>query len=419
MQYRFQTIFLTIFIFFFMPLQTAFAWKIDENSNEILRNTIIETENKLVENEYDYSSNQLNGLDAWIDDSELKWSNSELGNFDQQKLSFELKLKNKEQIRAEQNILDMGQSKVALTLSNLLEKRLKTSYFSLIDYIEQKKRRILLQQQKTLTNTELNSWKIKVNSTDFRADKLQQAAITLDNIWAEELDNNAAIRRYKTKQNRPQIVTRSYNYEEQTSYHLISIQQMIALAQQIMQTKAYQRQNPQIRKAELGVLLANKKKQRFNAQEKLSLNAVKLEYDKKDNNLGISIGIKMPITKNSYDSLLQAQQQQYASLDAENLVVEISDQLNEKLFQLRRMQDQWLSNQHLVHKINARIHRLSNTNNIALLHDLKQEQLKNRIQQNKIQMNALRIYINFLNTAGMLSAKPYRNWIQSGTPEIL
>jgi len=175
MQIRFQTVFLTIVISFFMPMQTAFAGEIEENSNEILRNIIIETENKFVENDYDYSSNQLNGLDAWIDDSELKWSNSELGNFDQQKLSFELKLKNKEQIRAEQNILDMGQSKVALTLSNLLEKRLKTTYLSLIDYIEQKKRRILLQQQKTLTNTELNSWKIKVNSTDFRADKLQQA----------------------------------------------------------------------------------------------------------------------------------------------------------------------------------------------------------------------------------------------------
>jgi len=418
MQYRFQTLFLSVFISFFMPLQSAFAWEIEENSNEILRNTIIETENKLVENEYDYSSNQLNGLDAWIDNSELKWSNAELGNFDQQKLSFELKLKNKEQIRAEQNILDMGQSKVALTLSNLLEKRLKTSYFSLIDYIEQKKRRILLQQQKTLTNTELNSWKIKVNSNDFRADKLQQAAISLDNIWAEELDNSAAIRRYKNQRNKSQIIAINYN-REQNAYHLISIQQMIALAQQIMQTKVYQQQNPQIRKAELGILLANKKKQRFNAQEKLSLNAVKLEYDKKNNNLGFSIGVKMPITKNSYDSLLQAQQQQYASLDAENLVVEISDQLNEKLFQLKRMQDQWLSNQQLIHKINARVHRLSNTNNIALLHDLKQEQLKNRIQQNKIQMNALRIYINFLNTAGMLSAKPYRNWIQSGTPEIL
>ncbi len=418
MQIRFQTVFLTLFISIFMPLQSAFAWEIEENSNEILRNIIIETENKLVENEYDYSSNQLNGLDAWIDDSELKWSNSELGNFDRQKLSFELKLKNKEQIRAEQNILDMGQSKVALTLNNLLEKRLKTTYLSLIDYIEQKKRRILLQQQKTLTNTELNSWKIKVNSTDFRADKLQQAAITLDNIWAEELDNNAAIRRYKNQRNQSQIIAINYN-REQNAYHLISIQQMIDMAQQIIQTKAYQQQNPQIRKAELGVLLANKKKQRFNAQEKFSLNAVKLEYDKKDDNLGISIGIKMPITKNSYDSLLQAQQQQYASLDAENLVVEISDQLNEKLFQLQRMQDQWLSNQQLIHKINARIHRLSHTNNFTLLHDLKQEQLKNRIQQNKIQMSALRIYINFLNTAGMLSAKPYRNWIQTGTPEIL
>lgn len=420
-QYCLNKYYLKLLVIIVISSFSINSWANQSSNSEVLRNTIIEIENQLNESHYKYSANQLNGLDAWVEDSEIKWSNSDISDFADQKLSFEVKLKNSEQIRAEQQILSSGQSKVDLKFTSLLEKRLTRTYLSLIDFIGQKQRRKLLKQQYNLTNSELNSWKLKVNSNDFRADKLQQVDLTLDSIWADELENSASLRRYENGSYRNY---QSINHEtrqqlEQSLNNVISIQQMLQITHGILQNKTYQQHSPLIRKVELGTVIVNKQNQRDNAREKLSLNTIKLEYDNKDNNFGFSVGIKMPITKNSYNSLLREQQQRNADIDAQYSVIEVSGQLTEKQFQLMQIQDQWISNQKLLHKINIRISRLSKTNNINLLLDLKQERMQRLMRQEEIQKRALKEYISFLNTAGMLSAKPYKNWIESGTPRIL
>ena len=409
-----RILFLKITFLLFLPLQ---AQEIYYDNSELLRNTIVEIENQVNGEDQAYASTQLNGLDAWVDDSELKWSNSDINDFDAQKLSFEVKLKNKEQIRIEQQLLNLGQSKVALKFTGLLEKRLKTAYLSLIDYMEQKQRKNLLQQQRNLANSELDSWKIKVNSKDFRADKLQQADLTLDSIWADQLENNVGISRYESRWHKSdsQMFT---HYFERSSNNIIAIQQMLEIGNEVMQSKKYRHSNNSIKSSEFDANWKNKQIQRRNAQNKLSLNSVKFEYDNKKNDLGFSIGVKMPITQNSYDSLLQQQQQRYTNIDMQYSMIEVADQLDEKLFQLMKMQDQWSSNQKLLAKISQRIKRLSKIRNIDLLLSLKQAYLKRQMRQEAIQMRALRIYIEFLNIAGILSEKPYRNWIQTGTPQL-
>lgn len=420
-QYCLNKYYLKLLVIIVISSFSINTWANQSSNSEVLRNTIIEIENQLEESHYEYSANQLNGLDAWVEDSEIKWSNSDISDFEAQKLSFEVKLKNSEQIRAEQQILSSAQSKVDLKFTSLLEKRLTRTYLSLIDFIGQQQRRKLLKQQYNLTNSELNSWKLKVNSSDFRADKLQQVDLTLDSIWADELENSASLRRYE---NGNYHNSQSINYEtrqqlEQSLNNVISIQQMLQITQSIMQNETYQQHSPLIRKAELGTVIENKQNQRDNAREKLSVNTIKLEYDYKDNDFGVSVGIKMPITKNSYNSLLREQQQRDVNSNVQYLVIEVSEQLTEKQFRLMQIQDQWLSNQKLLHKINIRISRLSKTNNINLLLDLKQERMQRLMRQEEIQKRALKEYISFLNTAGMLSAKPYKNWIESGTPRIL
>ncbi len=401
-----------------LPLQ---ATQIEDESSAILRKTIIGVENHLYEMDQNFPEKQLGGLGAWVDDSELKWSNSNINDFEAQKLSFEVKLKNREQINAEQQIINIGKSKAVLKLTGLLDKKLKATYFRLIDYIARKKRENLLQQQRLIANSELDSWKLKVNSNDFRADKLQQADLTLESIWAQELENSTGLSRFKSQR---QDIEYNRNHNRNTAIDLnrqglISIGQMIEISNEIIQSREYQQHNNVISKAEFDIDLANRQRQRRNAQEKISLNSFKLEYDNKDNDLGFSIGIKMPITRNSYDSLLQEQQRYYTMLDAQNVITEVSDQLSEAQYQLRSIQDQWLIKQRLLHKINIRINRLSRSNNLALLLDLKKERIHRRMQQQEIEIRALKKFIELLNISGMLSAKPYRNWLLSGTPRIL
>ena len=401
-----------------LPLQ---ATQIEDESSAILRKTIIGVENHLYEMDQNFPEKQLGGLGAWVDDSELKWSNSNINDFEAQKLSFEVKLKNREQINAEQQIINIGKSKAVLKLTGLLDKKLKATYFRLIDYIARKKRENLLQQQRLIANSELDSWKLKVNSNDFRADKLQQADLTLESIWAQELENSTGLSRFKSQR---QDIEYNRNHNRNTAIDLnrqglISIGQMIEISNEIIQSREYQQHNNVISKAEFDIDLANRQRQRRNAQEKISLNSFKLEYDNKDNDLGFSIGIKMPITRNSYDSLLQEQQRYYTMLDAQNVITEVSDQLSEAQYQLISIQDQWLIKQRLLHKINIRINRLSRSNNLALLLDLKKERIHRRMQQQEIEIRALKKFIELLNISGMLSAKPYRNWLLSGTPRIL
>lgn len=416
-RYGLRLKFISIFSFalLVLPLQ---IWANQNSPNEILRNMIIAIENHFPEDNQIGSIHPLNGLDAWVDDSEFTWSNSDIGDFDDQKLSFEVKFKNNEQIRVEQQILNMGQSKVAFKKTSLLEKRLKTTYLSLINYIDQRRRKTILEQQRVLASSELNSLKINVNSDNFRPDKLQQVDLTLDNIWADELENNATLKRYK-KQWYKQKNEITFPYLGYNSDSIISLAQMIEITESIINNRFYEKHNSLIKKAELDTVLLSKQMQRDYAQKKLSLNSVKLEYDKKDNSLGFSIGVKIPITQNSYDSLLKEQQQHFANIDMQHSVIEVSEKLRDKQFQLLRVQDQWLSNQKLLHRINARIIRISSTNNVNLLLELKYQRLQKRMRQEEFLIRALKEYIAFLNIAGMLSAKPYRNWIQAGTPQIL
>ena len=376
-----------------------------ETSSELLRKTVKSVQSRISVQAYNSNNNQLSGLDAWINKSEINWNNSDFGDFEDQKISYKVQFKNREQIKTEQDLLNIGQSKSQLKLASILESKLQQQYASLIKLIEQQKHQRFLRQKHTLVKSKLNNWKLKINSDDFRADKLQQADLSLDNVWGEMLENGGALERLRGSKNTVVGNTPSIN-------------KMLQTIQRILSTGEYQQYNSRIQKAEMDIKIANKQQQRYNAQQKLSFNSFKLEYDNKDEDFGVSVGVKMPVTKNSFDSLQEKQALHYTNLDAQNVRFEIEDQLREKKNQLQQLYNQWLSTQKVAGKVNSRIKRLAATTNIDLLLDLKVQYLAVLKRQNRFEMQALRQYISFLNTAGMLAANPYRNWLLAGTPRL-
>ena len=383
-------------------------------SSNTLRNTIIEVENLATNQHQTISGANLNGIDAWVDETKINWRTSDLGDLgdmNEQRLSVEVKLKNGDQIDAEQDILNMGQVKTELKFSALLEKKLKNKYITLINYLEQEKRQKTLQQHHQVSLSELNNWKMKVSSDSFRADKLQQADFSLDDVWAEETENRTILNRFKKRL--------GSDHAGYSSDGIISIQQMLEYTQHILDSQSYLQHSNAIRNAEFEMGLANKKRQRSDAREQFSLNSIKVEYDNDDDNYGATVGIKLPITRNSYDALLEKQEVHYSNIDAQNKVIDTADQLQEKQFQLQNLQDEWRRTQHLLQNIHNRIRRLGSTGNVDLMIDLKTKSLQFLKRQDSVLINALRQYVDFLTIAGMLSAKPYRNWLQTGTPRIL
>jgi hypothetical protein len=383
-----------------------------QDDSDYLRNAIIEIQQEFsrLDNQYTNQANSdLAGLDAWVDDTELRWKASDFGEFDDQQVSFKVSLKNGKQINAERDILRMGEEKSNIKLSMLLENRLEHSYLNLIDRIEQEMRRSLLQQQRQIANADLSHWKSQVLTDNFRADKLQKADVSLDSIWAEELDNRAGLQRYQQQFSVNDIATRK----------VLSIPQIINQTENILQTGIYEQNNPLLRKAQLENGIANRQQQRSYAQGNLALKSVKLLYDNKDEAFGAEVGINIPLTKNSFELAQKRQSAYYASLDVENTRVEIAEQLKQKQFVLFRLQDEWSSNQRLMQKLKARIARVSQIGDPQLVLDLKTRQVSYQKRQNQILVRALKQYVSFLHSAGLLSATPYRNWLQVGTPRIL
>lgn len=383
-------------------------------SSESLRNTILEIENLVANQHQRISGEDLNGIDAWVDETKVNWRTSDLGdlgNLNEQRVSFEVKLNNGDQVNAEKAILNMGQEKADLKFGYLLDRKLKAQYASLINFIEQEKRQNILQQQQQVSRSELNNWKMKVNSDGFRADRLQQADLSLEAYSLEEAENSRVLNRHRE------------NFGSELSGYstdgIISIQQMIEYTQNIIDSRAYLQHSSAIRKAEFEIGLANKKRQRTDAKEQFSFNSVKVEYDNDDNNYGATVGIRLPITRNSYDSLLEKQEVYYSNIDAQNMVINTADQLKEKQFQLLKLKDESQRTLTLLHNINKRMGRLANSGNVDLMIDLKSKKLQFLRRQDRLLISALRQYVDFLNVAGMLSAQPYRNWIQTGTPRIL
>jgi hypothetical protein len=378
------------------------------NTSELLKKTIVDAQSRFSMSTVQPIATHLSGLDAWVDKSEVKWGNKDLSNFEDQKISYELQLKNREQIEAEQALLNLGQEKTSLKISSYLAKQLNYKYNILIDVVEQHKQQQLLQQKHSLARRELDGWKLKINSDDFRADKLQQADLTLDNIWGEMLQNGAS-----NELLRQQGLGKG---NSALSLATLSIKQMLSVVSRMIQSEEYQYHNLSIQAAEMGIYAENKKQQRYAAQRKLSLKSFKVEYDNKDEDFGVSVGIKIPITNNSFERLKEKQALRLSFLEAHSTRQNIADQLREKRNKLLQLNIIWNSNQKLLQKVKHRMSRLSSTPNIDLQTALSTQKIKLIQRNNSIEVKSLREYINFLKIAGMLSAKPYRNWLQAGTP---
>ena len=377
-------------------------------TNELLKKTIVDIQNSFSMSTIQPIVNHLSGLDAWVDQSEVKWGNRDLSSFEDQKISYELQLKNREQIVAEQALLNLGQEKASLKISSYLARQLNDKYNILIDIVEQQKQQQLLQKQHELARRELEGWKLKINSNDFRADKLQEADLTLDNIWGEMLQNGAFSEQLKQQE--------LINSSATLSVATLSIKQMLNIVNGIIESGEYQYHNLSIQAAEMDIYAENKKQQRYAAQQKLSLKSFKVEYDNKNEDFGVSVGIKIPITNNSFEYLKEKQALRLSFIEAQNTHQGIADQLREKRKELLNLNSIWNSNKKLLQKVNQRMSRLSSTPNIDLQTALRTQKIKLIQRNNSIEVKSLRKYISLLKVAGMLSSKPYRNWLQAGTP---
>jgi len=190
---------------------------------------------------------------------------------------------------------------------------------------------------------------------------------------------------------------------------MVSISEIVKHVQQLQANGTFIQQNFSLQKNQLKYEYAAIKEQRRLAQQRLSVNSVKLSYDNNDRNFGLSIGMKVPITKNSYESLLEKQQHQFDSIDKQQAVFGVSRALQDIEYQLLDEQAQWSATRAHLKKIKLRIARMRQSNRVDLFLGLKTEEQRIKLKQNKILVRAFQKYVNFLNISGVLGQQ--KNWL--------
>jgi len=342
------------------------------------------------------------GLDAWVEDAELSLKSGDFGDLQDQQLSFDVKIKNSEQLKAEQSILRMGKEKASINTALYKGKQLKQRYLNRVGLIEKELEARLLQSERSIRQSELSMWKASFATGGFKPEKLQQADVSLDAVWADELRNQAGLRQYK-----------EFAVVGGSEPGVKSIQQLVQSINQILDSRSYEGLNPVLRKAQLSLDLAEKQQQRILAKEALSLNSIKLQYDNKDRTFGASVGVKIPITKHSFETLQKKQDIHYSQLQLNNTQTEIFQSLKAIQYQVLSLQDEWRSTLAMLNRLNKRMNRIRQTGNLQLILDLKLKQLAYQKRQNQLRVQSLQEYIQFLYQAGLLSAYPERDWLSS------
>ncbi len=340
------------------------------------------------------------GLDAWVEDAELSLKSGDFGDLQDQQLSFDVKLKNSEQLKAEQSILRLGKEKASINTALYKGKQLKQRYLNRIGLMEKELQARLLQSERSIRQSELSMWKVSFATGGFKPEKLQQADVSLDAVWAEELTNQAGLRQYK-----------EFSVVGSDNPGVKSLQQLAQSINQILDSRSYEGMNPVLRKAQLSLDLAEKQQQRILAKEALSLNSIKLQYDNKDRTFGASVGVRIPITKHSFETLQKKHDIHYSQLQLNNTQTEIFESLKAIQHRVLSLQDEWRSTLAMLNRLNKRMNRIRQTGNLQLILDLKLKQLAYQKRQNQLWVQSLQEYIQFLYQAGLLSAYPERDWL--------
>lgn len=356
----------------------------------------------LISHAEDGFDTRFQGLDSWVEDAELSLKSGDFGDLQDQQLSFDVKIKNSEQLKAEQSILRMGREKASINTALYRGKQLKQRYLDRVGFLDQELRARLLQKERNIRQSELHMWKASFTAGGFKPEKLQQADVSLDAVWADELKNRAGLKQYTELTG---VVSANPGVK--------SIQQVVQSINQIIDSRSYEGMNPVLRKAQLSLELAEKEQQRIAAKEALSLNSIKLQYDNKDRTFGGSLGVKIPITKNSFETLQKKQDIHYSQLQLNNTQTEIFDSLKAIQFQVLSLQEEWRSNLAMLNRLNKRMYRIRQTENLQLILDLKLKQLAYQKRQKQLWVQSLQEYIGFLYQAGLLSSYPERDWLRS------
>jgi hypothetical protein len=313
-------------------------------ANPYANNYLLKTNQRFNEINSSYQVDTLNKWDSWVDNSEARFSNHNLSTFDNitakksQSYSFRVKLKNKQQQQAEQDILSLDSQKAHANTQIFYADELHQSYLFLLKSFEIKQTIDSLSNQLKIAQLKSSTYKKRITTNEFDPSKFQQADLRVNQLTAQINFKNKVLNQHLAligipPRNRSQAAS----FLDQNQW-LISIREMI---QTVNQSVTNPLKNPVLRKLELASDITKKQQQLAAAKQTTAIQLVEVEYDADHDLFGATVGVRIPLGKNNFDTLHRNNVFQQAQIAWESKLLSIRNDLSKKKSLLNQYHDMY------------------------------------------------------------------------------
>lgn len=384
------------------------------SANTFINAYLLKSNNSVQDDNKEIEAPTLSRWNRWVDNTEIRSSDNDISDNKNQSYALRIRLKNAKQKSAEHKLLDLasrrGKAERDVYRLNILRK----SYLDVINLIQLKQKLSSLHQQLDNVAMEASAYTQQVTSDVFSPSKVQKADIDADQvsslIQTTQQSLNRSLALIGVPANRQKSAQQLLNYPQ----WLVSITDMI----QIVDKDTLLKNHPSLQRLELASNIAKKQVQHEKAKKSAAVSLFELKYDVDKDAYGATIGVRIPLGKNNFDTLMRNNSYQQTQLAWELKLQSIKDELQASNLRIHDYYDQYKQEAHLLNLLNERLKRMRNSENPELILSLKKEKQQRQAINQSTHLKIVREYINFLFISGRLAETPLRNWLQKGTPRI-
>jgi hypothetical protein len=289
--------------------------------------------------------------------------------------------------------------------NSFLNEALKTRYEQLLDLLTEQSLVDRLEREIELTESEVRLQRNLVYTKDFRPDDLLQSELR-----TEQLQKRVRLHRKRLQDLRERLRI------NKVPESIVTIDDMLAAV--AVGSERPPGNNVQAAKVELE--MAQQQRRLDRARRGLSLNLLELKYeraDRKDDVLGVTVGIRIPFGGGFTDSR--------RAYDVADAIGALHKQQHTQQLGAITESDmlQWQKAEADAVKatlegVEQRIKSAMDSGSAEMLLALQRRQLEEEGKLADIRYQALRRFINYLGITGQLAEAPLRNWLIPGQPVL-
>lgn len=358
---------------------------------------------------------------SWLDEAQFRFNASEGNKFDTKERgqSYEIRVRPKAwgQHEVEESILDLRSEQQNYSYNFALNAALKKRYLVLLAYLEQHNITQYLFNLLALSTQEAEFIRSEVMTDRFSAEKFFDAVEMTEQSEGLAILNLARLNALQTQIGVPLDTADSV-------LHTFTVESMLDptdYTDKFVDMNNALQSAPAVLNEHLALEMAKAKGELIKTERQLGVNLLSFGYKDRaigGDNMTFQVGINIPLGRH-----FSSAESQYELYEAQT---HLNDRITAIAQSLTNIQKEisWLMEEIKladlqVHRVQKHLEKEYVKANPLQTIQLRKELIEYRKKRNDIKIKALSLYVSSLTLSGFLIREPLRNWIQSGTPELV